>query len=162
MLTCKKELTSQPCQNGRMKIKVKCGEITLFETGNRDKEVNKSRNITPQVPQQIFIWLQWEEQKTNKEQIPILDTQKFTPFIFQRTSDPRREICSSLISLTTIPGRRRQSCNPRVTRREPGRSSGGGTSPASPRTRPGPATRRRRTGTRPPPCRPWRVSCREI
>ena len=29
----------------------------LFETGNRDKEVNKSRNITPQVPQQIFIWL---------------------------------------------------------------------------------------------------------
>ena len=54
----------------------------LFETGNRDKEVNKSRNITPQVPQQIFIWLQWEEQKTNREQIPNLDSQKnYTVYI---------------------------------------------------------------------------------
>ena len=50
-----------------MKLKVKCGEIMLFETGNRDKEVNKNRNITPQVPQQIFIWLQWKEQQIKRE-----------------------------------------------------------------------------------------------
>ena len=79
--------------------------------------------------------------------------------MLQRTSDPRREICSSRISLITIPGRRLLSSSPQVTRPAPGRRRGGGISP--PRTRPGPERRRRstRTGTQPPPSRPWRVSC---
>ena len=155
MLTCKKELTSQPCQNGRMKIKVGKSCCLRPEIGIR-KLIKVEILHLKYLNKYLYGFLQWDHQTTNT---PIF-YKSFTKFLFQRTSDHRRETFSSRISLTTIPGRRRLSCSPRVTR-PPGRRSGGGTCPAcraSRRTRPGPRRSGRQTGTPPPPCRPWPVS----